>query len=452
MLTLRTIHTRTSSLNLMTSLIPTLHSFRILATGVSLFPGILGGTAFAGVSYNMQQTHAVAGETVNIRSVVFNDSDAALNWTAPKNLVLQWRNEQGQVIRSLAYLETSETQAIIPVNNFVKFAWQAIVPTGVQGLQAISIEGEPTLIALDTSPFEKSLIAGTPAVAPVVDAGAGSKGHRTDPTLPANVVAATGASVTQGPSVNSAQTLTSSPSVFENFRNAISPYEPVYFDFGTKDGNNARYQISLKYRLFTPKDSANPSFADHLYFAYTQTALWDLASDSRPFVDTTYNPSLFWRKDALWQSPEKKVFLGLASGFEHASNGKSKNDSRSLNDAFIQPEFNYRFDGGSTLTFAPRIKAYMGMSSNRDYADYVGYVDWKLRWAQDNGLVLTGLYRQGKENRSSAQVEAAWPLRRTFLNMNGYLHVQYFQGYGETLLGYKHKSSPQVRVGLSLVP
>ncbi len=410
------------------------------------------GAACAGINYRLEQTHAVAGETVNIRAVLFNDTDTAMSWTAPKNLVLQWRDHSGHSIRSLAYLEGNQSPINIPVNNFIKLSWSAVVPTGVKGLQAVNIEGEPTLLALDASPLERSVIAGTPAAVPVIDAGAASGSGHSDPPLPANVVAATGASLTEGPPVNSTKHLSTPSSAFDNFRSAISPYEPIYFDVGNKGGRNARYQVSFKYRIFTPNDPNNPGFADNIYLGYTQTALWDLHSDSHPFVDTSFKPSLFWRKDALWQSPQKDWFLGLASGVEHESNGKSGDDSRSLNFAYIQPEFSYRFDGGSTLTFAPRFKSYFSVQNNPDYADYAGHVDWKLRWAQDNGLVLSGLYRQGHEGRNATQLEAAWPLRRTFLNMNGYLHLQYFKGYGETLLGYNHKSDAQVRVGISLVP
>lgn len=413
---------------------------------------LMAGTASAGITYKLEQTHAVAGETVNIRAVLFNDTDSVMSWTAPKNLILQWRDQGGHSLRSLAYLEGNQSPINIPVNNFVKLSWSAIVPTGVKGLQAVNIEGEPTLLALDASPLERSVIAGTPAAVPVIDAGAASGSGHSDPPLPANVVAATGASLTEGPPVNSTKHLTTPSSAFDNFRSAISPYEPIYFDVGNKGGRNARYQVSFKYRIFTPKAPNNPGFADNIYLGYTQTALWDLHSDSHPFVDTSFKPSLFWRKDALWQSPQKDWFVGLASGVEHESNGKSGDDSRSLNFAYIQPEFSYRFDGGSTLTFAPRFKSYFSVQNNPDYADYAGHVDWKLRWAQDNGLVLSGLYRQGHEGRNATQLEAAWPLRRTFLNMNGYLHLQYFKGYGETLLGYNHKSDAQVRVGISLVP
>jgi len=404
------------------------------------------------MTYQLDTAQASAGETLRVKGVLFNDTDTALAWTPPANLVLQWRNEQGEAIRSLAYLETAPQQVKLPVNNFTSFSWRAVVPSAVKGLQAVSIEGETTLLALDTSPLEKSLVAGTPAPVPIVDAGAGSVSAGHDPLLPAGLVAQTGASPTQGPQPGVSQTVAATPSAFDNFRNSISTFEPVYFDVGTKDGTNARFQLSFKYRLFTPDDSENPGFLDHLYLGYTQVSLWDLEGESKPFVDTTYNPSLFWQKDKVWAAPQQKFFVGLASGVEHKSNGKSGPDSRSLNDFYLEPRFNYRFDGGSTLTFGPRVKTYFATRSNDDYADYAGYVDWKLRWAQDNGLILTGLYQQGKHGRTAMQVEAAWPLKRTFLNMNGYVHLQYFKGYGETLLGYNQKSPGQIRLGLALVP
>jgi outer membrane phospholipase A len=424
------------------------------AKGLVAFAALLGAAdASAGISYQLTQAQATAGDTIRIKEVLFNDTDNAINQDIPRQRVLQWRNEQGRAVRSLAYRESPAGQVAVPVNNFVQVMWRAIVPKGVKGLQAVNIEGDATMMALDANPQGKARVAEAAAAVPVVDAGAAKEYQETDPPLPDNIVAATGASITQGPAINASNPVPiAPPSAFENFRTAISPYEPVYFDFGTKDGANARFQLSFKYRLFTPDDPANPAFIDNLYLGYTQTALWDLAGASKPFVDTTYNPSIFWHKDKIWQTSDQKWFAGLTSGIEHRSNGKGGEDSRSLNDAFIQPEVNYRFDGGSTLTFSPRVKAYVGISQNPDYPDYMGRVDWKLRWEQDNGLVLAGLYQQGHHGNHATQLEAAWPLQRTFLHMNGYVHLQYYDGYGETLLGYNQKSDPQVRIGLSLVP
>src|SRR3546814_5462411 len=118
------------------------------------------------------------------------------------------------------------------------------------------------------------------------------------------------------------------PSAFDNCRSAISSFEPVYFDIGSKGDTNARFQLSFKYRLFNPTDPLHPEFIDNLYLGYTQTSLWDLEGDSMPFIDTTYNPSLFWRKDKLWETGDQRWFEGLSSGVEHKSNGKCGDDSR----------------------------------------------------------------------------------------------------------------------------
>lgn len=425
------------------------HSLLLAAPLVLL--GAAMGSAQAGVNYQLRQVHASSGESVNIDALVFNDTGSLMTWSAPRNLILQWRDHEGNVVRSLAELETPNSQASIPVNNFTAYSWRAVVPNGLKGLQAVNIEGERVMLALDTNAQGVSPITSTPAVAAVVDAGAGGDPRAPDPALPPAQLAAVGAAE-QGPAINSGQGLRPAASSFDNFRNAISAHDPTYFIVGNKGGNNARFQLSFKYRLHSPSDPSNPRFYDHFYIGYTQTALWDLHSDSKPFVDTTYNPSLFWRKDSIWESQQKSVFLGLATGYEHASNGKAGDDSRSMNDFFIQPEFNYRFDHGATLTFAPRLKHYVFIGENDDWAHYRGRVDWRLRYAQDNGLVVSGMYNRASQGRETKEVSIAWPLKRTPLNMNGYLYGQYFSGYAETMLGYRDRTSGQFRIGLALVP
>ena len=407
-------------------------------------------SAWAGISYSLDRNHASAGETIHVNAVVFNDTPNVMDWTAPETIVLQWRSERGEPLRSIAYLSTARPSTTIPVNNFTRFQWRAVVPQSAVGLQAVNVEGDNTLLALDTSVTEHGQVVAAAADGPVLDASKGDPVYG-DPVAAEHVVAQAGATHSGGPTPLSSLGSQPNPG-FERFRSAISPYEPVYFDVGGKDNRMARFQISLKYRLFTPEDPQHPSFWDGLYLGYTQTSLWDLHSESNPFVDTSFKPSLFWRRDEVFRPDGSSFFVGMQSGVAHESNGKSGDDSRSLNFVYIQPELNYRFGHGSTLTFAPRVKHYFGMGENPNYKDYVGNVDWKLRWAQDDGLILTGLYRQGKSGRNSTQLEAAWPLKRTFLNMNGYFHVQYFKGYNETLLGYDQKTGSQVRFGLALVP
>lgn len=407
-------------------------------------------SGLAGIAYSLDRNHATAGETVHVNAIVFNDTPSVMDWTAPATIVLQWRSERGDTLRSIAYLNTARPSVSIPVNNFVRFEWRAVIPQSALGLQAVNVEGDTTLLALDTSGTEEGRIVAAAADGPVLDAAKGDPVYG-DPVAAEHEVAQAGAATLGGPAPLTNLGSQSYPG-FERFRSAISPYEPVYFDVGGHNSRMARFQISLKYRLFTPNDPRDPSIWDGLYLGYTQTSLWDLHSESNPFVDTSFKPSLFWRQDAVFRPEGSPFFLGLQAGVEHESNGKSGDQSRSLNFYYIQPEFNYRLSHGSTLTFAPRLKHYFSMGENPDYRDYVGNVDWKLRWAQDDGLILTGLYRHGSGGRNSTQLEAAWPLKRTFLNMNGYFHVQYFKGYNETLLGYDQKTGSQIRFGLALVP
>lgn len=406
----------------------------------------LAGTAAAGVSYRLDRPSAAPGDTVTIEAVYFNEGNARATWEAPPELVLQWRGQDGQIVRSLAKLQGGKANYSVPVNNFARMAWTAVVPATARGLQAIAIEGQPAMMALDATGRDSGTLASTPAQGPVVDA-------RTGQPVPPAVVAAAGASPEGGPAPDTVAVSSYQQSAFDHFRSAISEYKPVYFDIGTRGQTTARFQISAKYRLFSPSGNRPATWGENFYLGYTQTSLWDLQGDSMPFIDTTFNPSLFWLSDNMWQSENQSWRLGLNTGVEHNSNGKAGDDSRSVNNAYIQPQFNYRFDGGSTLTFAPKVKAYFGVASeNSDYADYAGRVDWNLRWAQDNGAVVSAMYRQGDQRRRTTQLDFAWPLQRTWLNMNGYLHLQYFNGYGETLLGYNQRNESQFRIGLSLVP
>jgi len=417
---------------------------------------LLAGGAQAATTFSLDKAQATAGETVQVNAVYINDTNAATTWTPARQLVLQWRAADGASVRTLAHLAGAADPVSVPVNNFARVSWRAVVPEGVTGMQAVAVEGEPTMMALDTSPLDSGPIAGTPARSPIVDAGTPGVDQGTGLALPATVTAGLGVESSVGAAPNTADTATSvrySSSAWEHVRNALSPHDPVYFVVGTRGGLHARFQISFKYRFFQPPSDRPAAFHENLYLGYTQTSLWDLDSPSKPFYDTTYNPSLFWKSDAVWQSPQRRWSLGLTGGVDHRSNGQDEPASRSVNSVFVQPALNYRLDNGSTISFAPKVRGYFGVASeNSDFSDYVGHTDWHLQWSQDNGMMLAGLLRQGRGGNNSVQVDLAWPLRSTWLaNMNGFLHLQYFNGYGQTLRSYDQRQSSQFRVGLMLV-
>src|SRR3546814_1231051 len=114
-----------SDLSSMTPLFPTLFAiaarrFRIAASTLFALSLYLPA-AQAGVSYQMDQPQAAAGQTIRISSILFNDTDSAMHYVAPERIVLQWHGERGAILSSIAYREAGNSQVDIPVNNFVRF-------------------------------------------------------------------------------------------------------------------------------------------------------------------------------------------------------------------------------------------------------------------------------------------------------------------------------------------
>ena len=232
----------------------------------------------------------------------------------------------------------------------------------------------------------------------------------------------------------------------------LSANEPTYFVMGSdsRNGADARFQLSFKYRLFDPDSSLanfSPVFSN-LYFTYTQTSLWDIGDDSSPFRDTSYRPGLYYGwagsgKD--WRPNDWRA------GLEHESNGQSGVDSRSINIAYLRPIWHTDLDNGKRLSFLPKIYHYINKSDNEDIQRYRGYADWVLRYGREDGLIVSGMYRQGTAGYASGQVDLTYPLStRIFARTGTFVHLQLFSGYGETLLDYNQDRDTQLRVGFSI--
>lgn len=232
----------------------------------------------------------------------------------------------------------------------------------------------------------------------------------------------------------------------------ISANEPLYFIFGSSRERNfdARFQLSFKYRPFDP-DARVAKFipyASNLYFAYTQTSIWDLGGDSSPFKDTSYRPSVYynWLTGGHGMRPDS-----WKTGFEHESNGRGGEDSRSMNMLFVQPFWNIDFTHGRRLTLMPKFYHYVEKSDNTDIGRFRGYVDWQARYGREGGAILTGLYRQGSGGYAMGQLDLSYPISDKLFGRTGtFVHLQLLGGYGETLIDYNRTSDTQLRIGISL--
>ncbi len=230
---------------------------------------------------------------------------------------------------------------------------------------------------------------------------------------------------------------------------ALSVNDPMYFVVG--NGAVARFQFSFKYRMFDPDSRPVAWFSPlaNLHFGYTQTSMWDLGSESKPFRDTSYRPSLFWQGTTYRDGFKPDL---IRAGFEHESNGRAGADSRSINIFFLEPGWVNRLSNGRIVGFASKFYAYQDKSDNPDIQRYRGFADWEFGVGREDGAVWMAKLRSGTGGYSSAQVEFSYPLRDPlFARAGGFVYVQMFNGYGETLLDYNRKQSTQLRIGFAIV-
>ncbi|NNL42118.1 MAG: phospholipase A [Desulfobacterales bacterium] len=205
--------------------------------------------------------------------------------------------------------------------------------------------------------------------------------------------------------------------------------------------NEVKFQISLKIKLW--QDIFGQQM--DLWFGYTQTSFWQLYNfdESAPFRETNYEPELLLNFRTNYR------ILGLKGrmfnlGFNHQSNGRSKPLSRSWN----------RIVGNLGLergNFTLLLKAWYRIpesskdDDNPDINDYMGPGEiWGYYLWKNNrfGIMLRNNFKTDK-NKGAIQLEWCFPLSE---KINGY--IQYFRGYGESLLDHDHDVN---RIGIGLI-
>lgn len=246
----------------------------------------------------------------------------------------------------------------------------------------------------------------------------------------------------------------------------IRPYKPVYLLplFHTSSRNTrpsspaanhsvsdsvdlgdteAKLQISLKTKI------AEDVFGDNgdLWFGYTQTSRWQVYNDglSRPFRETNHEPELMlgWRTeyDFLgWRGRIANLSLN------HQSNGRSLPLSRSWNRLMASTSLER---GDWTMTVRPwwRIPEHSSDDDNPDISNYLGRADFQLV-RNAGGHQLSVLLRHNlrlHNSRGAVQLDYAFPIAG---ELRG--HLQWFSGYGESLIDYNHRAN-YIGVGVSLV-
>lgn len=219
--------------------------------------------------------------------------------------------------------------------------------------------------------------------------------------------------------------------------------------YQTLTGEEAMERTELMFQFSAKVALADGLFGDNgdLYFAYTQRSWWQAynTEDSSPFRETNYEPEVFLSFDNDWQA------LGWANvrnrlAVNHQSNGRSDGLSRSWNRLYLETIFQ-RGDWAVSLAPHYRLPETTGDDDNPDIERYMGYGDVTLaRRFGDNELSLMVRGNPGA-GHMGGQLDVSWPL----FNSKIRAHVQYYQGYGESLIDYDQRSQ-RLSLGFSLNP
>lgn len=216
--------------------------------------------------------------------------------------------------------------------------------------------------------------------------------------------------------------------------------EPDY----ENDDIEAQFQISLKVPL------AIGLFNDHMdiYGAYTNRSFWQVYNDdwSRPFRETNHEPELWAQFENDWTIGGITNSVN-AVGIVHQSNGRGGVLSRSWNRVYG----NFVFQKGR---WAFGIKPWIWLkedredSDNPDITEYLGHGEMRLAYAR-HGHVFSMMSRNNLESGfDRGALELAWSFPVFgYPYLKGY--VQYFYGYGESLVDYNQRVN-RIGVGISL--
>lgn len=209
-----------------------------------------------------------------------------------------------------------------------------------------------------------------------------------------------------------------------------------------QDNRDLKFQFSMKH------DLADFDRFGSLWFGYTQLSFWQFydATNSRPFRENNYEPELIYSvrpNDLLTRLAINPSILNF--GLLHQSNGQSNPRSRSWNRIYIQPGIEHNYDGDRRLVVLARwwqrIKEDPATDDNPDITDYLGHGDIELRYSQNSIWEAAVIARARSFQLDLSAPWTSWRLLTLASpgQHNTNVHLQYFSGYGESLIDYNQK-------------
>ncbi len=367
------------------------------------------------------------GSRIEVQLAALNRGPGDVAVAFPPTLTGQLRNTTEQATVELRAEDATGTQPRIAAGSFAVRSY----------ILEITQSAAPGLTTLDVS---------------LADAGVVRSALEVDATAPSAPRIATTRGA-QRPVAILGRSQPAAAALRQTFINRLDTHEPIYFIYGP-DAPAAKFQFSFKYKLLEFGKGGPQRMTRTLQFGFTQRSLWDIDADSSPFYDTSYMPEIIYQ--ALAPEPDRSdgwlTWLGWQAAYKHESNGRDGPISRSLNVVYVRSGLALGRLDGWHLIVAPELFAYVGtLGNNPGIDDYRGYGRLQLVLGRTDGPALAVTTWAGKNfDHASVQLDLTLPVRTRLLNFGTYFLVQYFTGYGESLLSYRTKSET-VRAGISFV-
>jgi len=225
-------------------------------------------------------------------------------------------------------------------------------------------------------------------------------------------------------------------------------YKDNYFIVGTdlfkkpdKWNSDAKFQVSIRQRL---TNSTLP-FKTYFFLTYTQKAFWNVFQESFPFRDLNFNPTLGLGRAVVRHN---RLLGTVMVQFEHESNGKDGLDSRSWNKVSFST--NLIFNDRWTFHGKAWIPIVDG-TNNKDIVKYSGWGSFGMEYSSPKNKYNASLFvnKRGGVNLN-ANIVANFSVR-LFSDDSQYLFLEYYNGYGESMLDYKQYRQ-RVRLGIVIKP
>lgn len=243
----------------------------------------------------------------------------------------------------------------------------------------------------------------------------------------------------------------------------LIPHKPNYLlatwddTLDEQDKNNEPYETKFQISFKIPVTPAGREWT--LFFGYTQLSVWQMSntSNSSPFRDTNFEPEAM-----LYYIPTQANFLGMRIRlinfglFNHQSNGQSGENSRSWNRSYLETvlEAERHYIGLKAWYRWPE-HAKTGPNDtqgddNPNIEEYIGHGEIKYLYAGEEnnfGITVRDNFHIDHDRYGSFQVDYSFPIS-LFMKQGLRVYLQYFNGYGETLIDYNKKRE---RIGMGVI-